>query len=183
MAKWFESLFSFLSGAYEEHKLNGTGAQPLGSVSLPISVTGYSVKQIKLIRDESSDQGTFGTIDFDGFRYETIELPWRGNQPMISCVMPGKYHCVWEMSPSKGHETYRLVNVPGRTGVLIHSGNFAGDISRGLKSDFLGCIGLGIMRGNLDGQKAIISSRAAVAKFENALKREPFDLEIIGEQI
>lgn len=181
MAKAFwEYLFDFVCGAYEENRLKDLGAAPVGRIGIPISGTGYSVKQVILKRDEESDHGTFGTIDLDGTRYDTIELPWRGNQPMISCVMPGVYHCVWEMSPSKGKETYRLVNVPGRSGVLIHSGNYAGDQSKGLKSDFLGCIGLGIMRGNLDGQKALISSRAAVAKFEDALKREPFDLEIIG---
>lgn len=176
----WDELFSFLSGAYTDDRLKVLGAKSFGNVSMPIEKTGYSVKQLTLRRLETSDEGTFGIMECDGFTYATLELPWRDNQQEISCIPPGTYRCTWEMSPSRGHETYRLVNVPGRSGVLIHPANWGGDEAKGFKAQIKGCIALGISQSVLDGQKAVISSRAAVEKFEKAMGKDAFDLEIIG---
>ena len=178
--QWYEHLFDFLRVSYQEDGLKSLGVDPLVNIGLAIGATGYKVKKVTLIRTESTDEGTFGLMDFDGFTYHTLELPWRDNAQMISCIPPGVYHCTWEMSPSRGHETYRLVNVPGRSGVLIHSANWGGDVAKGFKSQINGCIALGISQSILEGQKSIISSRAAVEKFEKAMAKDSFDLEIIG---
>jgi hypothetical protein len=47
-----------------------------------------------------------------------------------------------------------------------------------MRSQLYGCIALGEKLGHMDGQKAIMLSRPAVAKLENSMKREPFELEI-----
>lgn len=40
-----------------------------------------------------------------------------------SCIPYGKYMVEWAKSPSRGYETLRLLNVPGFSGILVHSGN------------------------------------------------------------
>ena len=57
--------------------------------------------------------------------------------------MIGTYNAVVTMSPHLGMETYELQSVPGRTDIRIHIGNYAGDVSAGMRSDILGCILLG----------------------------------------
>ena len=61
----------------------------------------------------------------------TLEEAWRGNKTGISCVPAGTYRCVphgWEPgSTVKKPQTWELQNVPGRTGVLIHIGNYTKD--------------------------------------------------------
>lgn len=129
------------------------------------------MKTVRLIRDKKTDTETLGTIDFEGQHYETIERPDKNNEPMVSCIPAGTYHVTYEMSPSRGEKTFRLVNVPGRSGILIHPANWAYQL--------MGCIALGLTREMLADKMAVTASRAAVAKFEEQLKREPFDLEIV----
>ncbi len=47
---------------------------------------------LRVEREPSTDQGTFGRMMLEGHReWPCIELPWRGNANGLSCVMPGKY--------------------------------------------------------------------------------------------
>jgi hypothetical protein len=48
----------------------------------------------------------------------------------------------------------------------------------GLKTDVQGCILLGLERGSLDGQRAVLQSRKALARFESFLGQEAFGLDI-----
>ena len=122
--------------------------------------------RIHLIRQRTSDQGTEGTLLIPslGFLCFTLELPWRDNQPSISCIPPGQYECRLRASPRFG-QTYHVRDVPGRSFVLIHSGNYAGDVSLGLKSHVEGCILLGTKRGSMHGQRAVLCSKVAVMQF------------------
>ena len=86
------------------------------------------------------DKATYDSWNvFDGDRLvkelKAIELPDKGNQHNISCILEGWYWIVKEMSPTRG-KTFRVLNVKDRTGVLCHIGNFA----TGVKVDTLGCI-------------------------------------------
>ncbi len=77
-----------------------------------------------------------------------IERPSMGNQHIISCIPAGIYQCMPHKSPSKG-DCWQLINVPGRTDILIHPGNFASIVSIGGKihgADTDGCLmyGFGI---------------------------------------
>ena len=69
------------------------------------------------------------------FACKTIELPDLGNQPNCSCIPEGTYDVVKWVSPSKGR-CFKLLQVPARSNILIHSGNYAA----GLHPDTLGCI-------------------------------------------
>jgi Family of unknown function (DUF5675) len=55
----------------------------------------------------------------------TLELP-SGNGGEGFCITQGLYNCIPHNS-LKHPETWQLLNVPGRTEILIHSGNYAKD--------------------------------------------------------
>jgi hypothetical protein len=73
---------------------------------------------------------------------------------------------------------YWVRKVPDRTYILIHSGNYAGDKTKGLKSHVMGCVLLGKKSGRLGGQVAVLNSRIAVRNFMEELEYQPFKLRI-----
>jgi hypothetical protein len=138
------------------------------------------MKSVYLLRFKTSDQGTEGIlITTDGFNCKALELPWRENQRSISCIPPGEYLCKIRFSKKFG-KTYWVTKVPKRSYILIHSGNYAGDKSKGFKTHVEGCILLGKKHGYLSGQRAILNSRISVRAFMNHMKEENFMLTIVG---
>lgn len=135
------------------------------------------MKQATLTRQATGDDGTFGEIKVDDFHCFTIELPWRQNKIGRSCIPAGSYLCTWRYSQRHGL-CYHLEDVPGRTDVEIHSANFAGDSSMGMKVQLLGCIAPGRHIGILEGQRAMLHSKDALEALEDALMREPFQVKI-----
>lgn len=133
-----------------------------------------------LERLETSDQGTFGRITFGDTTLFTGELPDRNNASNISCIPTGIYTCRWTYSPAFKRAMYLVDNVPNRSGIRIHSANFMGDRSCGLKCQLYGCITLGERLGAMDGQKATLFSAVAVRRLETAMKRQAFQLEIVS---
>lgn len=132
-----------------------------------------------LIRNASSDQGTFGVLRSDtGRAWFSLELPWKENQKGISCIPAGIYTVKLRKSPKFGL-VYHIQNVPNRSYVLIHSGNYAGDTTKGYKSHVEGCILLGKRVGILDKQKAVLLSKPAIREFMDSLQGNSFELEII----
>lgn len=138
------------------------------------------MKQVLLKRQQSSSQGTLGFIFSDNFSCFTLELPWKQNQRKVSCIPNGRYTCVVRQSPKFGL-VYHVQNVPGRSYILFHSGNWAGDKSKGYRSNVEGCILLGRYHGILRGQKAVLVSRPAVTDFMLSLHNKPFELIIEGD--
>jgi hypothetical protein len=57
------------------------------------------------------------------------------------------------------------MDVPGREGILIHQGNFCGDVRIGFKSNVLGCVLVGDRLGILSGQQAVLNSTATLRRF------------------
>lgn len=136
------------------------------------------MKLVTIDRFETTDQGTFGVLRAHGFSCFTAELPWRDNEAGVSCIPTGRYRAIWAVSPRLRRSTYRLVNVPNRGGILLHSANFSGDAKKGMKCQLLGCIALGEKVGRMDGQRALLLSKPAMRRFETLMGGEPFDLEI-----
>lgn len=116
-----------------------------------------------LTRDDKSEEGTFGELVVGDLKLQTGELPWHDNLPNISCVPAGQYIAKPFTSPTHG-ACLMLQNVPGRTDCEVHAGNWCGDRRAGKRSDVLGCIIVGLTRGPLAGQKAVLSSGAALEK-------------------
>jgi hypothetical protein len=143
-----------------------------------------AARRLVLQRVRSTDQGTAGALlRADGTRLAwTMELPWRENRPRVSSIPPGlpppgEYVCRMCRSPKFG-PVYEVTGVPGRSSILIHTGNWAGDVSRGYRSHVLGCVVLGLYRGRREGQLAVMVSRPAVTRLEREMQRQPFTLEI-----
>lgn len=135
---------------------------------------------LTLLRSRSTDQGTPGTLmRSDGSRVAyTLELPWRENRRRVSCIPAGKYRARFVVTEKRPAGVYLLEGVPGRDSILIHSGNVAGDVTKGLESDVLGCILLGQVRGVRRGQAAVLLSKPAVRAFVDETQRQPISLEI-----
>lgn len=131
-----------------------------------------------LIRRPTTNQGTFGHFEAEGLICFSGELPWRDNAAGVSCVPEGQYKAIWAMSPRLKRATYRLLDVPGRAGCLIHSANLMGDKALGFVAQLEGCIALGEALGSIKGQSALLRSKPAVRRFEDHMGREPFILEI-----
>jgi hypothetical protein len=83
----------------------------------------------------SPDAPVEGTMSIDGTTLFTLENPWQDNRPSVSCIPNGTYQVVLAWSNRFNRLMPRLVNVPGRTGILIHPGNTIRDTS--------GCILIG----------------------------------------
>jgi hypothetical protein len=79
--------------------------------------------KLTLIRDTSSDYGTFGTIEIDGKTYHTIERPWLDNEPNVSCIPTGTYTCIRSQYYRGGYECFEVRGVPKRTLIKIHAAN------------------------------------------------------------
>lgn len=138
------------------------------------------MKDVYLFRTITSDQGTEGILATDGFFCKTLELPWRENKRNMSCIPTGKYIVKIRQSPKYG-SIYWITNVPNRSYILIHSGNFAGDVNKGFKTHVNGCILLGKDHGFLYEQRAILNSRITVNAFMRFMKNKEFKLNIIGD--
>lgn len=135
-------------------------------------------RYVNLCRLRRGDQGTRGMLFYGDFNCHTIELPWRENKSNISCIPPGEYKCKIRISPRYG-KIYWVTKVKDRTYILIHAGNWAGDKSKGYRSNVAGCILLGTRKGLLAGQWAVLNSRVAVRRFMDKLGVEPFTLRVL----
>ena len=68
------------------------------------------------------------------FGCHTLELPDKGNARNVSCVPTGEYSAKKHTRPS-GQKAIWIMDVPNRSAILIHLGNF--------NSDIQGCILVG----------------------------------------
>lgn len=118
--------------------------------------------RLELIRAKAEDYGVFGVMVAQGFHAMTMELPELHNQPDVSCIPAGTYRI--ERDHTGKHRVYRLLDVPGRTGIEIHVANYVQELN--------GCIALGKGEDAFNGHRCLIRSRDAIQEF----------LEIMGDQ-
>lgn len=137
------------------------------------------MKKVTLQRFSDDGKQTLGELSVEGlFTCKTLELPFKDNQHNISCIPCGSYPCKWtrsnRLSISLGRDvfTYEVLNVPDRSGIRIHSANFAHEL--------LGCIALGGGYVDLDGdgEQDLVNSRISVKQFNELLNEADFDLTI-----
>jgi hypothetical protein len=114
---------------------------------------------------------TVGVMNFDNFRCFTLELPQEGNQPNVSCIPEGQYNCRKITSPTLGR-CIEILEVPGRTYIRIHKGNFTSQIQ--------GCVLVGEALKDINGDLIIDVANSAVA-FDKLMEETPklFDLIIL----
>ena len=84
---------------------------------------------LTLNREIESNRGVLGVLrTADGEQVcKTLELPWKKNKRNVSCIPWGTYR-VTDYTSSKYSSAFVVLNVPGRSGILIHAGNFISDI-------------------------------------------------------
>ena len=133
-----------------------------------------------LTRESSTDQGTFGIFALGDLVLYSLELPWKDNQPNVSCIPVGVYSATMTFSQRFKKQMYLIETIPDRGGIRIHSANFAGDDTKGFKRQLNGCIALGEKVGIMDGQRALLLSKPAIRRLEALTLGKPFTLEIIN---
>lgn len=136
---------------------------------------------LQLYRFHQDDEGTIGILLANGEHLCLIgELPWRDNLPNVSRIPAGTYQVDYLERSASGRyqDVYHVRDVPGRSGVLFHSGNWTGDTVKGLRSNSHGCLITGSRLGRLQGQRAVLASRVALDKLRTLVGRNDFTLEI-----
>ena len=104
---------------------------------------------------------------------KTMELPWRDNKRSISCIPEGTYTVIKQPpKPGRDYPYFRLPNVKGRSGILIHRITYVKDLR--------GCIGVGgrFVDLNKDGVPDMVDSGKKLTWLIDNLP-ETFELEII----
>lgn len=102
------------------------------------------------------------------FTCRTLELSWKDNKKRVSCIPEGTYKVMKHKSPKFG-ACFWLKDVPNRSGILIHPGNF--------HTQILGCILVGddLAYVNKDSRLDVINSSLTLKKL---LKLMPNSFEI-----
>jgi Family of unknown function (DUF5675) len=111
----------------------------LGAVFLSILLTGVNAAQepvkLRIERQHTGKDCTSGQISLEGnIVGYTLERPWQRNIPLISSIPSGRYHGHVRTNTSDRWRI-ELTDVPGRTNVQLHVGNFV--------ADGLGCVLIG----------------------------------------
>lgn len=124
--------------------------------------------EVEIIRKYGEKQ-TIGnlTVYKEGqpiFKCFMLEPPWMGNEKNISCIIPKTYTVVKEeTSEHHPYPHFRVLDVPGRAGVLWHGGN--------TYHDTLGCNLPGDSLGdkNKDGIVDVLNSRKTLQNLYDLL--------------
>lgn len=125
-----------------------------------------------LIRTKQDEQGTFGELYApDGTKLcVTVEPPPTGDHP---CIPSGMYNCI----PHNGDHwknVWEITDVPGRSAILIHAGNF-GD------KDTQGCVVVGTTIGAIGDHEAVLQSLVALNKLRSVLP-DKFMLSVLNPE-
>lgn len=137
----------------------------------------YNIFQMKedtvvsLNRWDFFDEQTIGNLMVEGeILCYTLELPWLENRRSISCIPIGDYEVKRRTSEKYG-EHFHILDVPDRSHILIHHGNF--------NSQIKGCVLVGeeLRDINIDGLPDVSNSRATMEVLLDRLP-ETFTLRI-----
>ena len=67
---------------------------------------------------------TVGFGNYKNFNFCVLELPDLDNQKNISCIPEGVYSAKKRISPGKQYEVIEFIDVPNRTFIQAHYGNY-----------------------------------------------------------
>lgn len=126
--------------------------------------------------DEKQTLGIGKVVDKENkiiYQFTTLELADKDNQKRISCIPKGIYKVKKRVSKKYGTH-FHILDVPNRSFILIHHGNY--------HTDILGCIlcgdyNKGFVDINKDGYKDVVSSKPTMKKLLDILP-DSFELTI-----
>ncbi len=132
------------------------------------------IPELVLERFAYSASGTFGILILpSGQRLATVERPWLDNKVSISCIPVGEYHCSPRRYNRGGYDAYIVNDVPGRTYILFHIGNYVRNSN--------GCILVNSYHGaTSSGEWCGRQSKTAFDAMREELGRSEFKLKIIN---
>ena len=118
--------------------------------------------RLKLIRDTYSNNSTIGRLYCEEeFLCYTLENKWDDNKARVSCIPEGTYEVTTKeygrFYERYGHPIVKLLDVPERSEILIHKGNYP--------KDTLGCI----LVGDSKGKDAVFNSSKTYNKIYNII--------------
>jgi len=126
--------------------------------------------RLRLNRKDYNDKQTLGVMDIyvNGifkFALATLERGWNNNEVNNSCIPKGIYNISHYSSP-KYPNVLEINNVPNRTNILIHNGNYYNHTS--------GCILIGLVHNdiNYDGLNDVVKSRDSLDKLMDIVSEE-----------
>lgn len=126
---------------------------------------------LTLSRIGSTPWGTLGHLAGPGFRCVTMEREWAGNAKKRSCIPAGTYHLtkrsssvVYRSTKGKYLNGWEVTDVPGRSLIMIHPGNWQHDVE--------GCIAPGRAFSILERKVAVSHSLAAFTELMKLLEGE-----------
>jgi hypothetical protein len=171
---------TIVNGAHVPFYLNDTPGAVNGNFAHTLkNITPYvnliymdNTPTVILTRTKDDGKQTVGNLVIDNFKCDTLELPWKNNNKNVSCIPKGTYTVKWTLKLGKFGWIYEVQNVPGRSGILIHSGNYFTDV--------LGCIllGNGYTDLNADGEQDVLNSKATIKTFNTLMGGKNFILKI-----
>ena len=139
-------IFNIPQSNSEDQKLGNPGnSVPSGPVA-------------NLYRFTTGPNGTPGVLMCPGgLILHTLELPWRNNKKCISCIPKGTYNYKFlkKTGTGKFKNVYHVQSVKGRTGILIHNGNYLRQI--------LGCVLVGKQTGYKNNEYTVWDSKTALS--------------------
>ena len=130
---------------------------------------------VRLIRlEENYIYGTFGALIIDSKLFcWTLEPPDELNQVSISSIPAQQYRCR-RYSSDQYPDTFKVMNVPGRTSILFHKGN--------LNEHTEGCILVGEKIGKLRAGRALLNSGNTFKQFMEIMEGiDEFSLTIVEQ--
>jgi len=115
---------------------------------------------VRIRRFAETDEGTIGELTVDGTDFKAYTLEPAGASSVVEGsdkrILAGTYE-VERYNSAKYKSVYEVQNVPGRTKILFHVGNFP--------EDTLGCF----LVGQTHGTNAVYSSAKAFSQFRDTL--------------
>lgn len=121
------------------------------------------------------DKQVIGSLTTDTFSCVSLELPWKDNKHNVSCIPKGTYQ--WERlesSPSFDYPHLWIKDVPNRSYIKIHAGNYV--------DNTLGCVLVGddLVDINNDGLVDVTNSRDTLKELLTNIEQSG-TIEIIDE--
>ncbi len=119
-------------------------------------------------QDDFVTLGNLQILNVDHKPIYILENPWKANIKNVSCIPSGTYIC-GPYSGMKFKDVYKVRNVPNRTDILIHIGNYTRETS--------GCIlpGRGV---NYINEPMVTHSTLAMNMLRKMLGDSTFELTI-----